>query len=40
MDRSTESELTKIINSHNQYTSEITISDSILPGDSELESLI
>ena len=40
MDRSTESELTTIINSHNQYTSEITISDSILPGDSELESLI
>jgi hypothetical protein len=40
MDRSTESELTKIINSHNQYTSEITISDSILPGDRELESLI
>jgi hypothetical protein len=40
MDRSTESELTLIIDSDNRDNTEVTISDSILPGKSELESLI
>ena len=40
MDDSTESELTLIIERNNKFISEVIIGQSILPGDSELESLI
>ena len=40
MDDSTESELTLIIERNNKFVSEVIIGQSILPGDSELESLI
>jgi len=40
MDSSTESELTMIIESGNKNVTEVIIGESILPGNSELESLI
>ena len=40
MDSSTESELTMIIESGNKNVTEVIIRESILPGNSALESLI